>query len=182
MLYARLMLEMRDDLSARHRRFIAEMNEIQADAARLESESAALRAASAENWERYWRVTIDHLIAIRDELLAAGETQPEALARIDAMIAAATDDHNVRAPLGGRVAVPPRLTGIAAVRAVLQEEPQREWRPRDVHGILRERGWVSGAKSGVALTESALNRLWRQTGEVERPQPGRYRWKGDPAA
>jgi chromosome segregation ATPase len=71
-----------------------------------------------------------------------------------------------------------RLRGIEAVRAVLEEEPDRVWRPKDVHAVLQDRGWLSGAKSGIALTEGAINRLWKKTEEVERVAKGRYRWKG----
>jgi hypothetical protein len=70
-----------------------------------------------------------------------------------------------------------RLRGVAAVRAVLQEDPAREWRPRDLHAELGARGWQSRTGGEAAVTQAALHRLLTR-GEVDRTAPGLYRWKG----
>jgi hypothetical protein len=65
--------------------------------------------------------------------------------------------------------------GIAAVRRVMLEEPEKIWRARDVHTQLEQRGWLSAkARHPLRGTEAAISRLM-QRGELERLRPGRYR-------
>jgi hypothetical protein len=67
------------------------------------------------------------------------------------------------------------LVGIAAVRRVMMEQPDKIWRARDVHEELERRGWVSDrASHPLRGTEAAINRLWRR-GQIERVRTGRYR-------
>lgn len=66
-------------------------------------------------------------------------------------------------------------TGIAAVRRVILEQPERIWRARDLHSVLEQRQWISpGAQVPLRGTEAAINRLMH-AGELERTQPGYYR-------
>ena len=70
-----------------------------------------------------------------------------------------------------------RLVGVAAVRAVMEHQPERIWRPRHIHDELVKRGWLTGAaKFPLRGTEAAINRLWHN-GEIERVDTGRYRIK-----
>ena len=67
------------------------------------------------------------------------------------------------------------LRGIAAVRTVMQENPERVWKAREVHDVLEQRGWISpGAQHPMRGTEAAINRLIKR-GELDRIRPGRYR-------
>jgi hypothetical protein len=167
----------------RRARLEAELAELRAEGERLQAESSAISEAINANHEQYWRAVVASLVALREEVITGLDNQTDdqtahaALSRLDAMIEVAQVDLGPGEATSHRRAAHRRVTGIDAVRALLQEEPDREWRPREVHQILRDRGWISGAKSGAAITESALNRLWRRTDEVERTRPGRYRWK-----
>jgi hypothetical protein len=70
-----------------------------------------------------------------------------------------------------------KLVGVAAVRAVMGERPERIWRAAEIHKQLEARGWLTGdAKFPLRGTEAAINRLWRG-GEIERVDKGRYRYK-----
>ena len=65
--------------------------------------------------------------------------------------------------------------GIAAVRLVMLEHPDRIWKARDIHAQLEQRGWISpGAQHPLRGTEAAVNRLWKR-GEIDRVDAGRYR-------
>jgi hypothetical protein len=67
------------------------------------------------------------------------------------------------------------LRGIAAVRRVVHEQPGRVWRPRDVHAILEERGWVSpGSQAPIRGTEVAMHRMATR-GELEKVGRGQFR-------
>jgi hypothetical protein len=67
------------------------------------------------------------------------------------------------------------LRGIAAVRRVMLEHPDRVWKARDVHTQLEQRGWVSpDAQHPLRGTEAAINRLWKR-GELDKVRTGRYR-------
>jgi hypothetical protein len=68
-----------------------------------------------------------------------------------------------------------RLLGVAAVRALLREDPDRVWGASEIHKQLEARGWLNEeAKHPQKGTEAAVNRLWRG-GEVQRVDRGRYR-------
>jgi succinoglycan biosynthesis transport protein ExoP len=68
-----------------------------------------------------------------------------------------------------------RLVGIAAVRAVMREQPDRAWNARDVHSVLEERRWLSPtAQRPLRGTEAAINRLMKR-GELIKISPGRYK-------
>lgn len=67
------------------------------------------------------------------------------------------------------------LRGIAAIRAVVSEHPERIWTARDVHNVLEQREWLSPhAQHPLRGTEAAINRLITR-GELERLRPGRYK-------
>jgi hypothetical protein len=161
----------------------SELRALLDEVARLKAKRAAIDEQVRETEAAIWRAATERMQAMHEDLAAKLKSAPE-----DVKVAiSGTFDLLVSDPLlasafadfaPGRTALPP--TGIAAIRAVLREQPEREWRARHVHKILVERGWVSGAKSGVVLTENALNRMWRKTGELERVRPGWYRWRGEP--
>lgn len=65
--------------------------------------------------------------------------------------------------------------GIAAVRLIMLQHPDRIWKARDIHAQLEQRGWISpAAQHPQRGTEAAINRLWKR-GEVDRVGAGRYR-------
>jgi len=65
--------------------------------------------------------------------------------------------------------------GVAAIRRVLSEAPDRVWSSGELHLELEQRGWVSRtARHRLQGTEAAVSRLVR-CGELERVERGRYR-------
>jgi len=125
---------------------------------------------------------IERLRKERDEDLRIMEN-----AKIDAQrkeAAISVLQRMVSADDGTTVSLPdetPPLLGIAAVRAVIREEPNRVWTPREVHTVLEDRGWLSHeAQHPVAGTEAAVARLLRK-GDIVRVGRGRYRWAGQEA-
>jgi hypothetical protein len=177
----------RDFLIVRIEDMQGHLEDLYAEAVQVEGRLAEIHKEIARCTSTLAEVRAELLSLYRDDIQAtlvdrpdqSEDLEPE-LARIETAIAAAL-------AAGEKVSLPPRIrgrqrrmSGIAAVRAVLQEGPGEQWRPRDVHDVLVKRGWVSGAESGASLTESALYRLW-QRGEVERVSRGVYRWKGNSA-
>ena len=68
--------------------------------------------------------------------------------------------------------------GTPAIRRILEAQPDRTWRVRDVYAALEERGWISPhAQHPKRGLEAAINRMYR-TGEIHRVSPGRYRYVG----
>ncbi len=66
------------------------------------------------------------------------------------------------------------LSGVAAIRALLREDPSRVWSAGEVHAELEQRTWVSrSARHRLQGTEAAVSRLVRR-GELVRVRRGRY--------
>ena len=85
----------------------------------------------------------------------------------------------IGAPRGERphygVNAPEGPIGVAAIRRLLGEAPDRVWSAGLLHEELEKRGWVSPvARHRLQGTEAALSRLVR-SGELERVARGRYR-------
>lgn len=69
--------------------------------------------------------------------------------------------------------------GMEAVRRIMREGGV--WTPKEIHAELEKRGWVSpDAKHPIRATEAAINRLWRDKGEIEKVGRARYRFKTAP--
>jgi hypothetical protein len=62
--------------------------------------------------------------------------------------------------------------GREAVRAIINEDPTRQWRPPDVLDALIERGWAD--EDDLHSVQVSLSRMFRNE-ELERPRRGVYR-------
>lgn len=92
--------------------------------------------------------------------------------------------HGIRLLIGAERGDPPAsgassahaaVFGVAAIRRVLREAPNRVWSAGELHLELEQRGWVSRtARHRLQGTEAAVSRLVR-SGELERIERGRYR-------
>lgn len=92
--------------------------------------------------------------------------------------------HGIRLLIGAEQGDPPptgasgadgAVFGVAAIRRVLSEAPDRVWSAGELHLELERRGWVSRtARHRLQGTEAAVSRLVR-SGELERIERGRYR-------
>ncbi len=74
----------------------------------------------------------------------------------------------------------PRPKGSDAIRQLLAEQPEREWKIADVIAELERRGWMSTeAQHPQAATRAAMQRLVNRFYEVERTAHGTYRLRRD---
>ncbi len=67
------------------------------------------------------------------------------------------------------------LQGIEAVRKVISQVPDRLWRPRDVHEVLEQRGWISTTNQApIRSTGVAMHRMAKR-GELVKVGRGLFR-------
>ena len=72
----------------------------------------------------------------------------------------------------------PEVRGIAAVRAAISTDPARTWKPREIHEIMVNNGWINeDAEHPLRGTEAAISRLVAK-GELTRVGRGAYRLTG----
>jgi hypothetical protein len=124
------------------------------------------------------RTRIDANRLVEETARHERERDEAALSTLEALLGGKTD--GVAPAVSERdTAAPSTPLGLAAVREVMRETPNRIWTPNELHKILEQRGWLSGkAKFPKAGTESAVNRLLAK-GEIVKIGRGRYRWRGD---
>jgi hypothetical protein len=87
-------------------------------------------------------------------------------------------------PTGGlpdsRIWIPRKSSLVDTIRAVMRTGGV--WTPKDLLGELEKRDATPRSKTPIRSVEAAVNRLWREQGEIERVGRGEYVWAEGPPA
>jgi hypothetical protein len=119
--------------------------------------------------------TVERNRRLEVEARESAEQAEQALAAIEALTGPLPISGDLPAELArsSRNGSSPR--GTAAVLRVVEAEPNRVWKPAEIHRELVGKGWISPeAKHPKAGTDAAISRLLKR-GKLRRLGPGQYK-------